>query len=328
MKISIIIPIFNSEKYLKECINSVLQQDYTDFEIILINDGSSDNSATICEEYVKKYKNIKLYSQKNQGVSAARNYGLNKAKGKYIFFLDSDDTMCSDMLSSVDMYLNDNTDLLIGNIVHWNTEQHKEYIETNTKFITGFKNIYDICEAYALKEYQIPWNPYQSIWRRDVIVSNNVYFDTKLTVGEDCDFFFNFIKYVQKLRVLNINFVKHRVDTSGSLVKRKTYKNIFSQLVVFNKLIAVFSNNDILKKYFADKYVSTMFQIELLSERKDKDKCYRYVYQNINNLDYINTKISKYFIFSKLKKVIGIKRSVKVFNVLRTVNHHLKNKAL
>ena len=86
MKISIIIPIFNSEKYLKECINSVLQQDYTDFEIILINDGSSDNSVAICEEYVKNYKNIKLYSQKNQGVSSARNLGLNKAKGKYIFF--------------------------------------------------------------------------------------------------------------------------------------------------------------------------------------------------------------------------------------------------
>ena len=173
MKISIIIPIFNSEKYLKECINSVLQQDYTDFEIILINDGSSDNSVAICEEYVKNYKNIKLYSQKNQGVSSARN-----------------------MLSSIDTYLNNNIDLLVGNIIHWNTKRHREYIETNTKFVTDFNNIYDICEAYALKEYQIPWNPYQSIWKKEIIVANNVYFDTKLTVGEDCDFFFNFIKYV------------------------------------------------------------------------------------------------------------------------------------
>lgn len=328
MKISVIIPIYNSEKYLKDCINSVLKQNYTSFEIILVNDGSNDNSVSICEKFVKCHQNIRLYSQKNQGVSSARNLGLKKAKGEYIFFLDSDDVMCSNMLASVDPYLKNNTDLLIGNIIHWNTKRSQKYIETDTEFVINKKNVKDVCEAYAAKNYQIPWNPYQSIWRRDIIVTNKIWFDVKLTVGEDCDFFFKYIKFVDHLKILNISFVEHRVDTEGSLVKVKTYKNVMSQLMIFNKLIAVFRNNYILREYFADKYVSIMFQVELLQEKADKESSYRYIYQNINNLSFINKRIPKYFVFDKLRKILGIKATIKIFNFLRTMDHYLEGKPL
>ena len=90
-KISVIVPIFNGEKYLCRCIDSILYQTFDDFELILINDGSSDNCAAICNEYMEKDTRIKVIHQENRGVSAARNAGLDIANGDYISFVDSDD---------------------------------------------------------------------------------------------------------------------------------------------------------------------------------------------------------------------------------------------
>lgn len=88
--ISVIIPIYNSEKYLEKCLDSILKQTYKALEIILVNDGSRDQSANICKEYCKKYHNIKYISQENHGVSEARNRGIRESTGKYLAFIDSD----------------------------------------------------------------------------------------------------------------------------------------------------------------------------------------------------------------------------------------------
>lgn len=328
MKISVIIPIYNSEKYLKECIESVLNQNYLDLEIVLIDDGSTDNSKLICEQYAQIYNNITLYCQTNQGASAARNLGIKKACGKYIFFLDSDDVMCKGILKSIEKYLEKDIDLLIGNVIHWNTRNNKKYIETNTNFVINEKDIYKLCMKYAKHEYQIPWNPYQSFWKREIMTTHHVFFDNKLTVGEDCDFFFRFINFVRKVKITTESFVKYRVDTVGSLIKSKTYNNIFSQLWVFNNLIGQFENNNVLKTYFADKFVSTLFQIELLPRSTDKNKCYMFIFKNRQNLEYINKSIPKYFLFDKMKKIVGVKKTARIFNTMRTFSHRLKKKDL
>lgn len=91
MKFTIVIPVYNVEKYLKECLDSAVNQNFSDFEIIAVNDGSTDNSLNILKKYEKKYENFKVIDQINQGLSGARNTGLKAAKGKYIYFLDSDD---------------------------------------------------------------------------------------------------------------------------------------------------------------------------------------------------------------------------------------------
>lgn len=99
--ISVVVPVYNAEKYLKETIQSILDQDFTDIEIILINDGSKDSSLEICLDYGKKYPNIRVINQKNSGVSAARNRGLQEAAGEYILFVDADDILKADMLSTL-----------------------------------------------------------------------------------------------------------------------------------------------------------------------------------------------------------------------------------
>lgn len=99
--VSVIIPVFNSKRFLRRCLESVIAQDYEDFETILVDDGSTDDSGTICEEYSEKYANVVVYHKKNGGASLARKYGLEKANGKYVCFVDSDDWVAPDYISKL-----------------------------------------------------------------------------------------------------------------------------------------------------------------------------------------------------------------------------------
>ena len=90
-KVSVIVPVYNTEKYLERCIDSIISQSFKDFELILINDGSKDKSLSIMKEYAKKDKRIKVFDQNNKGPAITRNFGINKSKAKYVMFIDSDD---------------------------------------------------------------------------------------------------------------------------------------------------------------------------------------------------------------------------------------------
>ena len=116
IKISIIVPVYNGQKYIRTCLDSILNQTYKNIELIIINDGSTDNSKTIIEEYVKRDKRIVAYHQNNKGVSDARNKGLKYATGKWIWFVDSDDIPSKSFLSEVfKINLKRETDIIVGN---------------------------------------------------------------------------------------------------------------------------------------------------------------------------------------------------------------------
>ena len=124
MRFSIIVPVYNVEKYLSKCIQSLIDQDYNDYEILLIDDGSTDKSGIICEQYAKKYENIYVFHKKNGGLSDARNYGLQKALGDYILFVDSDDWIKKDILKEF-------SDII---------ENNKAVDVIETRFIEVYKN--------------------------------------------------------------------------------------------------------------------------------------------------------------------------------------------
>ena len=104
--ISIIIPVYNREKYIEECLNSILSQTFNDYEILLIDDGSNDNTGIICDKYAEENKKIKVFHKKNGGVSSARNLGLRCAKGKWIIFVDSDDVLAKESLTIMNSIIN------------------------------------------------------------------------------------------------------------------------------------------------------------------------------------------------------------------------------
>ena len=122
--ISVIVPVYNVEPYLRECIESILGQTYRDFELILVNDGSTDDSGTICDEYAAQDTRIRVLHQKNSGVSVARNVGLDSVQGEYITFVDSDDRVSKDYLA----YLNDLIQIECADIACCDFLQNQEFL--------------------------------------------------------------------------------------------------------------------------------------------------------------------------------------------------------
>lgn len=112
MKFSVIVPVYNVEKYIKDCIDSILNQSYDNFEVIIVNDGSPDDSQKIIDEYVKKDKRVKSFIKENGGLSDARNYGVKEATGDYILFVDSDDTINKDLLLELNKVADKDIDII------------------------------------------------------------------------------------------------------------------------------------------------------------------------------------------------------------------------
>ena len=134
--ISVIIPVYNVENYLRECIESVLNQTFRDFEVILVDDGSTDSSGDICDEYVEKDERVTVIHQKNGGLSVARNTGLSEANGKYVYFLDSDDYISENALATLlNIAENDSSDIVFFDAVSFTDTDdftvHQNYIRKN-----------------------------------------------------------------------------------------------------------------------------------------------------------------------------------------------------
>lgn len=170
IKISLIIPVYNVEQYLEQCLNSCLNQDLPidDFEIIVINDGSKDNSLSIANEFEQKYRNIKVYSQVNQGLSTARNKGLSLAKGEYVWFIDSDDWIKSQSLRKItDLCIENSLDALsisAANVIGDSIERRSNYKSNdifNGKDVLKM-GVINVCAPFT-------------IYKRDYLIENKFF---------------------------------------------------------------------------------------------------------------------------------------------------------
>lgn len=169
--VSVIIPVYNVEQYLNKCIKSIMNQTYQNWELILVDDGSMDNSSVICDDWAEKDKRIQVIHKSNGGLSDARNTGFNVSKGEYISFIDSDDWVEPDFIETLALHLDQGAD-----IADCATRLCDE--QDNTLFVRGFsqEKVLDTQQAMIslIKEsgmYQTVWN---KLYKRDVIV--NIYF--------------------------------------------------------------------------------------------------------------------------------------------------------
>lgn len=179
-KISVIVPVYNVEKYLSRCIESILSQTFTDFELLLIDDGSTDNSSNICDMYALKDNRIRVFHKKNGGVSSARNLGLDNAKGKWITFVDSDDWIGIDFLSEL---IVGNSDLIIGGKT--NTGCRND-IKTYKPQIYQEQFIGKCLATTILDDiFRAPWG---KLFKKEIIDNNKLRFDIHMKIGEDTAF--------------------------------------------------------------------------------------------------------------------------------------------
>ena len=183
--ISIIVPVYNVEKYLEKCIDSILNQSYQNLEIILIDDGSTDNSGSICDEYKKKDKRVQVIHQKNQGQSSARNAGLNIAKGSYIGFVDSDDYVEPDYLEQLlNNFKKYNTVPICGFIYH-DEVNHCKPVKYSW---SGGEEKVSLGDAFKLNAELYLTALWNKLFDMQIIEKFYIRFDENLSMGEDLRF--------------------------------------------------------------------------------------------------------------------------------------------
>lgn len=237
--ISVIIPVYNVEDYLSECINSVLGQSYRNFEILLIDDGSTDKSGLICENYARKYKNISVFHKKNSGLGLTRNYGLNRAKGKYITFIDSDDYIKRDYLKKLisPVLVDSSIDTVIGGFTQ---------VDNNGKQLYSEKYDHQVYKKEKVKEKLFPrmlgslpdvrdsikptvWN---CLYSKKLIVDFDLKFvSERRFISEDVVWDSDYFSVAKKVIIIDSMDYYYRYNSES--LSRKYDATRFSRIVIF-----------------------------------------------------------------------------------------------
>lgn len=230
MKISIVIPIYNAEKYLNMCLDSVITQTYSNLEIILINDGSKDSSLDICYRYKEKDNRIKVINNNNHGVSYSRNCGISISTGEYIIFIDADDYIENNFIEKLITCNEYETyDLFISCY----TDFYDENIFKEQKLIDENILTFDLKKDYLniVKYLRTPWG---KIYKLNIIKENNIKFPEDYITAEDQIFNFMYLRYVKKYRFLNECLYFYRHENKDSLSSSKNYEAFISNIKKLN----------------------------------------------------------------------------------------------
>ena len=302
--LSVIIPAYNVEKYIEQCINSVLNQYLKNIEIIVIDDGSKDKTSDICLKISENNKNIIYKKVQNGGCSAARNLGISMAKGKYIAFLDSDDWVDSDMyINMIEEAEKNQADIVICGFKK--LDENKNLLSTVKIPKRNNKNEYIDCttEWFA--------SPCNKIYKRDLLEKNNIRFLLNIYTGEDM--FFNFISFFYSKNIISLDEPYYNYFMNQNSVSNN-YKNRTDIYIVIRELISFYKRNGVYKENINKirecfKYHGIMYPFDVLqklSESKVENwkRFYIKIKEEINRLKEIETidiKIYYYYRIFRLK---------------------------
>ncbi|WP_406532122.1 glycosyltransferase family 2 protein [Methanobrevibacter sp.] len=302
-EISIIIPIYNCDKYLDTCIRSVLMQSFSNFEVICVDDNSTDNSLFIINRYSKEDKRIKLLTNdKNRGSGYSRNRALDIAEGKYIFFLDSDDWIEKETLEFLYKQCEkDDLDVIMfKNIV---------YYEEKTDF--GYENYYDmnfmnkyegkIFNHWDLKPgdvFRMPVGPCNKLYKKSFLDKNNIRFPNENLIQQDNPFFFKVITSAERLS-LSTKYLYNRRRRSNSVMSSLGDERLFSRIYIAELLVKYFLNDVNLYNHYK-KYLFSRVSNHLT------DECYEVIKEDFKQemYDAIHDLYIKFFDQYDLKEDI------------------------
>ena len=237
LKYSVIIPVYNVENYLHRCINSILVQEYTDLEILLIDNGSTDSSGSICDTYASEYSNISAYHIENHGVGSARNFGLAKAQGEFICFVDSDDYLVGSLFSDMENQLDSSLDLLVFSYYN-SLEKNLSETARSAKIlpIEGKKDrnqfIALFTELFLSDMMYTVWN---KIYRREFLEEHRIMFE-QYELGEDVRFNLKVYERVNRISFSQTCYYVYISGRVGSAMGQYNPKRMSYQLEELGKI--------------------------------------------------------------------------------------------
>ena len=295
--ISIIVPVYNVEEYLPKCLYSIVNQTYKNLEIILVDDGSSDNSGIICDEYAKKDRRIKSIHKENKGVSSSRNIGIKNARGEYILFVDSDDEIEKDYVYiMVKEGIDSNCDLVISNILDIFNTTYRKRIKKIENLTGIFRNDYFIL-------MELLRVPVVKLYKTQVINKYNIRFCESMKVAEDQVFNFQYYSRIKNYKFIDYCGYKyfHRITFSLSkAIDKKTFYDDIKKL----KLEKCFYDDNFIDN---KEYIFCYNALSVVSKYCGSDDSFRDFKEKVTKIkkliygfDYYNN-FKQYFVLKCLK---------------------------
>lgn len=285
--ISVIVPVYNVEKYLEECLDSIQNQIYTDIEVILVNDGSTDNSEVICEKYCEQDNRFKLINQKNQGQSVARNNGVASSTGEFIAFVDSDDIIKSNYLEELMRYMSEEVDIVESKFSVQKNEFLAEMLGGPTILFEG--NSQEAVKIFP--NHVLSVNPVTKLYRRS-IVEAVPYLEG--LIFEDIYSGIGMLKYIRKIIKIDYVGYYYRQHQSSTMHRTFTEKNL-DVFIVSDKLIELYSDREELIPYIASflVHVATMHYQDYMRKGNPYAKVYNQKLEEYVTLTKKNPELAK-----------------------------------
>ncbi|MBD5243962.1 MAG: glycosyltransferase [Barnesiella sp.] len=256
--ISIIIPVYNAEKHIADTLESVLSQSFSDFEIIIVNDGSVDKSEEICKFYASKDKRVKFISKENGGVSSARNAGLDAAQGEWITFVDADDTIPQNALETLISYTSIENDIVVAG---YNRIQSNKILTSQIKRTCSLSNIELAHELFSPTDKTYLGVICSKLYRRTIIKDNGIHFEEAIKYNEDRLFTF---EYLSKARggtyttTPVYNYIQHE-DNAMASINGSRFHLFETDLDAFIRM------NDIAKQFKDSKLTNLVYKGTIIS---------------------------------------------------------------
>ena len=320
--ISIIIPVYNVKQYLEDCLESILNQDYKIYEIILVNDGSTDGSADICNLYSDKYSFISTIHKENGGLSDARNVGLKKSNGDYILFIDSDDMIFENSLEKIHQTLEEDLDVDVVFL-----EAVKLF--PNGKFVPLGEGL-EKSEIYKRSQEEVfkhlanlpkfPGSACTKLVKRSMLIKNKIYFEKGL-YSEDIEWSIRLLTSAKKYNYCHYQYYYYRQQSVGSITNTIELKNVVSLLNIIKKWS---SNPQINSINGLQHYINSFMAYEYLIllpyygglNKKDKNRLKLEVKEYSWLLSIIN--IKRVRVARILQSVLGVKKTATLLNFYLT----------
>lgn len=321
MFLSVIIPVYNVENYLRQCVDSILTQSFRDFELILVDNGSTDSSGSICDEYQKQdSRALVKHLMPNIMASGARNEGLKMASGDYVLFIDSDDYYCTDKaFGLLKEKSSGEPDVILF--------KSKDYFESNGSFGTCHysfvmdtenKTVEQICSELIDRDGYS-----NSAWskaiKRSVLIDNDIWFTPGLSV-EDNDWYYRVILYVKSMALLDEVIHVYRRRTSGSITSSGTIKNVTDCLDIIDKWMAIVDeskdnpNSNIIRLSLAKQYCNYLIGYASFPNTPEIFNRFKKLSFLLN---YSNNKRVR--IFRLVKNVFGLKGLIFALKIVKKV---------
>lgn len=292
MQVSIIMPVYNVEKYIAKCIESVLNQTYTNFELIVVIDGSLDNSEAIARKFEKLDSRIKVHTKPNGGISDARNYGIDNAQGEYLIFLDSDDFWNYDLaLEEINKIINQNKELDLIIFGHTQFDDGEVNIkETVFPTLQIKSGEFEADLDYLIEKKIYKAAAWHKVVKKSILVNNQIYFPIN-KIHEDAVFLSSLVLRLDNIYFSDKKIYNYRYNMNGSLLSassKNVQKNINSYKFIINYFYNEIRNNNF---YSISYVISLQTYLAYLKDKKGIFAMIKAYYEFFDYHKYVNKKL-------------------------------------